>query len=145
MPKPPPGKTLTAKQERFVEEYMIDLNATQAALRAGYSEKTAHRAGSENMQKPAIRVAIAEKQAAVSEEHGITLGYVLRGLSREAEFQGEGASHGARVSAFKALGDHIGAFKQRLEVSGPGGGPVSIQNMTDEQLKEIIATGRRQT
>ena len=46
--------SLTAKQARFVEEYLIDLNATQAAIRAGYSEKTAAAVGHENLRKPKI-------------------------------------------------------------------------------------------
>ena len=55
------GMKLTAKQERFVQEYLIDLNATQAAIRAGYSRKTAGVIGVENLKKPYIREAIEEK------------------------------------------------------------------------------------
>ena len=50
--------TLTKKQKRFVEEYLIDLNATQAAIRAGYSPDTAQQMGSENLSKPVIKNAI---------------------------------------------------------------------------------------
>jgi len=50
---------LTPKQQRFVEEYLIDLNATQAALRAGYKPRAAGRTGSENLAKPLIGAAIA--------------------------------------------------------------------------------------
>ena len=46
---------LTAKQQRFCDEYLIDLNATQAALRAGYSAKTAYRTGADNLKKPQIQ------------------------------------------------------------------------------------------
>ncbi len=46
---------LTAKQQRFCDEYLIDLNATQAAIRAGYSEKTARAIGNENLTKPDIK------------------------------------------------------------------------------------------
>jgi len=53
---------LTPKQQRFVEEYLIDLNATQAAIRAGYSEKTAYSVGHENLKKPEIQKAIEEAQ-----------------------------------------------------------------------------------
>lgn len=53
---------LTPKQELFVHEYLIDLNATQAAIRAGYSEKTAAAIGSENLLKPEIKSAIEELQ-----------------------------------------------------------------------------------
>ena len=52
--------SLTPKQARFVEEYLIDLNATQAAIRARYSEKTAKSAGHENLTKPDIQAAITE-------------------------------------------------------------------------------------
>jgi|DEB0MinimDraft_3_1074331.scaffolds.fasta_scaffold13303_1 phage terminase small subunit len=51
---------LTPKQELFVNEYLVDLNATQAAIRAGYSKKTAKQIATENLSKPAIARAIAE-------------------------------------------------------------------------------------
>ena len=52
--------SLTAKQKRFCDEYLIDLNATQAAIRAGYSEKTAYRTGADNLRKPQIEEYIAK-------------------------------------------------------------------------------------
>ena len=54
---------LTEKQQRFVDEYLIDLNATQAAIRAGYSVKTANEQGSQNLAKLSIQQAIAEQMA----------------------------------------------------------------------------------
>jgi len=71
---------LTPKQQRFVEEYLIDLNATQAAIRAGYSEKTAQQMGSENLLKPVIAEAIAEAQNKRTEQTQIDAAYVLRRL-----------------------------------------------------------------
>ena len=59
---------LTAKQRRFVQEYLIDLNATQAAIRAGYSRKTAGVIGVENLKKPYIREAIDERLKQIDEE-----------------------------------------------------------------------------
>ncbi|KKK94517.1 hypothetical protein LCGC14_2682080 [marine sediment metagenome] len=73
---------LTAKQERFVEEYLVDLNATQAAIRAGYSEKTAYSVGHENLSKPDISDAIAKAQAIRAERTGITQDRVLQELGR---------------------------------------------------------------
>jgi len=58
---------LTAKQQRFVEEYLVDMNATQAAIRAGYSEKTANQIAAENLAKPGIAEAIAASVKARSE------------------------------------------------------------------------------
>ena len=64
---------LTDKQKRFCEEYMIDLNATQAAIRAGYSEKTASESGYENLRKPQIENYIQDLKKDVSERNKITV------------------------------------------------------------------------
>jgi len=69
---------LTAKQARFVEEYLIDLNATQAAIRAGYSEKSATLIGFENITKPYIAEAIAIASAERSKRTEITADRVLK-------------------------------------------------------------------
>ena len=63
---------LTAKQQRFIEEYLIDLNATQAAIRAGYSEKTAYAIGEENLRKPVIKAEIERLQAETSNKLQVT-------------------------------------------------------------------------
>lgn len=73
---------LTAKQQRFVEEYLVDLNATQAAIRAGYSEATAKEQGSRLLTNVNIAEAIAEAQKARSERTGITADRVLQELAR---------------------------------------------------------------
>jgi phage terminase small subunit len=74
--------SLTDKQARFVEEYLIDLNATQAAIRAGYNEKTARAIGCENLTKPDIAAAVAEAQAKRSARTEITQDRVLKELAR---------------------------------------------------------------
>lgn len=71
---------LTDKQELFAREYLKDLNATQAAIRAGYSEKTARKIGSENLTKPDIAERIIELKDVRNEEVGIDAAYVLRRL-----------------------------------------------------------------
>ncbi|MCB1704619.1 MAG: terminase small subunit [Halioglobus sp.] len=78
-------RKLTAKQVRFVQEYLIDLNATQAAIRAGYSSKTAAAIGSENLRKPDIAACISGKIAARSERLRIDADYVLNRLVAEVE------------------------------------------------------------
>lgn len=69
---------LTAKQQRFVQEYLIDLNATQAAIRAGYSERTARKIGQENLTKPDIQAAIQEAQNQRAERTEISADMVLQ-------------------------------------------------------------------
>jgi phage terminase small subunit len=71
-PEPRPT-TLTAKQARFVEEYLIDLNASGAARRAGYSKTCAGEQGYENLKKPEIAAAIADARAKLSERCRVTL------------------------------------------------------------------------
>lgn len=73
---------LTTKQQVFVQEYLIDLNATQAAIRAGYSQKTAEKIGFENLHKPEIEAAIAEALAAREKRTGVTQDRVIRELAR---------------------------------------------------------------
>ncbi|MPW31922.1 terminase small subunit [Agarivorans sp. B2Z047] len=70
-------KKLTPKQEAFCQEYLIDLNATQAAIRAGYSEKTAGRTASENLSKPDIQQKISELKLARAERTQINADYIL--------------------------------------------------------------------
>lgn len=82
---------LTAKQQRFCDEYLIDLNATQAAIRSGYSKKTARQMATENLTKPAIKEYIdkrmAEKDAALIANGDEVLKYltsVMRGKSESS-------------------------------------------------------------
>lgn len=75
---------LTEKQQRFVDEYLIDLNATQAAIRAGYSVKTADAIGCENLTKPNIQQAIAKRMAERSKRTGINQDRVVLELAKIA-------------------------------------------------------------
>lgn len=75
---------LTPKQELFVQEYLIDLNATQAAIRAGYSVKTAGVIAAENLKKPSIRARIDAAMAARSRRTGVNQDRVIRELARIA-------------------------------------------------------------
>lgn len=108
---------LTPKQSAFIEQYLVDLNATQAAIRAGYSEKTASRIGPENLSKPVIAAAIEAAIAERSNRLQLTADDVLTGLHSEATFHGFGSSHSARVSAWAHIGKHLGMFTERHEMT----------------------------
>lgn len=73
---------LTAKQKRFIEEYLYDLNATQAAIRAGYSPDTAGQIGNENLKKLEIKSSIDKAIAERSRRTGINTDRVLRELGK---------------------------------------------------------------
>nr|WP_303740034.1 terminase small subunit [Desulfovibrio piger] len=141
---------LTDKQKEFVRQYLVDLNATQAAIRAGYSVKTAYRQGADLLQKTSIREAIEKAQAKRARRVEVTQDYVLSNLVEVVErtmqrapvtdrkgeqvtdeegravwtFDAKGANR-----ALELLGKHLGIFtdKVRAEVSGPDGGPVASE------------------
>ena len=75
---------MTQKQKRFIEEYLIDLNATQAAIRAGYSPDSAADIGSENLRKPDIRMHIDKKMAERSKRTGVNADRVVMELAKLA-------------------------------------------------------------
>lgn len=75
---------LTPKQERFISEYLIDLNATQAAIRAGYSPKTANEQGSQLLANLSVRAHIDKAIAEQSKRTGINADRVIKELARIA-------------------------------------------------------------
>lgn len=141
---------LTDKQAAFVREYLVDLNATQAAIRAGYSERTASRIGPQLIGKTCVREAIEKAQAKRARRVEVTQDYVLSNLVEVVErtmqrapvmdrkgeqvtdeegravwtFDAKGANR-----ALELLGKHLGIFtdKVKAEVSGPDGGPVASE------------------
>ena len=119
---------LNDKQRRFVEEYLIDLNATQAAIRAGYSAKTAHSIGEENLRKPEIKSAIDAGLAQKQEKSERKASDVLKDIQELGKRAIEAFSNEPTApmlnGALKALeleGRHYGMFKDKLEISGQVG------------------------
>ncbi len=75
---------MTEKQKRFCEEYLIDLNATQAAIRAGYSPDSAASIGSENLKKPNIRARVDKAMVEQSRRTGVSADRIVRELAKIA-------------------------------------------------------------
>lgn len=78
------ARNLTDKQEAFVREYLIDRNATQAAIRAGYSPKTAYRIGAELLQKTSVSDEIARRDALINRRLGVSAERTRREMARLA-------------------------------------------------------------
>jgi len=116
-----PGE-LTPKQSRFIDEYMIDLNGTQAAIRAGYSKKTAGAIGVENLRKPLIAAEVAKRQAALAETHGVTLQSLLRELdeNRAAALSAETVQAAAATAATMAKAKLTGHVIDKVEAKNTG-------------------------
>jgi len=98
---------LTAKQDKFCYEYMTDLNATQAAKRAGYSLKTAGKIGQENLSKPAIQARLRELQAETQKRIKITIDDVVERINYIAI---EGSDDSIRLKANDMLMKHLGGY-----------------------------------
>ena len=72
---------LTNKQKKFIDEYLVDLNATQAAIRAGYKEKAAYRTGAENLRKPQIQEEIQKRMQERQQRTEVTQDMVVKELA----------------------------------------------------------------
>lgn len=128
------GKAMTPKQQRFVEEYLIDRNATQAAIRAGYSAKTARQTASEYLAKPDIAAAVAEGMDAISSELAIDARWVLQEAKSVYDEAREANDRSAALKSLDLVGKHIdvAAFKERIEHTG--GVKVVAVNSLDENI-----------
>lgn len=127
---------LTPKQSLFVREYLVDLNATQAAIRAGYSEKTAGQIGEQNLKKLEIKQAVSEAVQERAKKVDITAEYVLSTIKNTIErcaqaepvFDREGVETGeykfdsaAVLKGSELLGKYLKLFTDKTEVSNPDG------------------------
>lgn len=110
----PELKALTPKQKRFCDEYLIDFNGAQAAIRAGYSEHTAREIASQNLSKLHIKQYVLSEQAKLSEKTGVSQQWVLDRLKlisdrcvSEVKLDSAGANRSTEL-----LGKHLGMFKE---------------------------------
>jgi phage terminase small subunit len=134
-------KSLSEKQKAFVQEYLVDLNATQAATRAGYSPKTANEQSVQLMKLPTIKRAIMEAIKERSDRVQLDADWVLARLklisdrccqeipvldsngkpTGEFKFDSAGANR-----ATELIGKHLAMFTDKLEHTGADGGPIQI-------------------
>jgi phage terminase small subunit len=112
---------LTNKQKMFVKEYLIDLNATQAAIRAGYSADTAKEIGYENLTKLHIVTEIQEALDQRAERTDIGADYVLKTIKDTTDTLVDGDTEKNAQAIFKGcelLGKHLKLFTDKIETSG---------------------------
>lgn len=103
---------MTPKQSRFVEEYLVDLNATAAAKRAGYSARTAEWQGPQLLRKTHVAAAVDAARAKLAEKTGITVARVLADLERLQSKAEATAELSTALKATELLGKHVGAFEK---------------------------------
>lgn len=120
---------LTAKQEQFVTEFLRDRNATQAAIRAGYSPPGATSAGLQNLRNPLVISKIKEQTEEKSALSGVDAEFVLRELKRVAEQ--EDVAQSTKVRALELIAKHLGMLEDRLTVK--------TDSLSPEQRAERVA------
>ena len=137
---------LNAKQQRFVDEYLIDLNATQAAIRSGYSEKTAYSAGQRLLKNVEVQKYIAERKMDRVERTEITQDMVLKELANIAF---SNAADYANVIEKQAMVEVEGNMIPVLDENGEPVmyrtvEPTLTESLTDEQKRAlaVIKKGR---
>jgi phage terminase small subunit len=136
-------KKLTPKQKKFCEEYLIDLNATQAAVRAGYSPRTANPQAARLLANVSVKQYIQSKQDKLQAQTEITQEFVLsslqkvalRSMQAEPVLDRDGNETGAYVfnaaganKSLELLGKHIGLFTDKIEHSGNISHTINIVN-----------------
>lgn len=149
---------LTPKQKLFVAEYLIDCNGTRAATAAGYSAKSAKDAANANLEKPEVKAAIQAQMDLRQKRTLITADKVLTDIEAikqdamtiqyDEDLDSDGnviarkpkgmRNHTAALKAAELQGKHLVLFSDKVQHTGPDGGPIQMQ-LTDDQVKARIA------
>ncbi len=138
------SKPLTAKQSRFLDEYMVDMNGAAAAVRAGYSEKTSRAIAAENLAKPYIKAELQARGAALARELEITREDVVKNLLDVFNMSRELKNPAAMISSMSTIAKILGYFApevKRVELNA-GDGLAHFERLSDSELLKIIAAGQ---
>lgn len=138
-------KKLTLKQQRFVDEYIISGNATQAAIKAGYSKKTAAVTATENLRKPNVKAAIDKRNAEIQSEKTMDMQEVMerlaamgRGETTEETVTNKGdvietsTRNADKLKALELIGKRFGAWTDKKEVNGNLDIDIGVGDYDDE-------------
>lgn len=138
-------KKLTLKQQRFVDEYIISGNATQAAIKAGYSKKTAAVTATENLRKPNVKAAIDKRNAEIQSEKTMDMQEVMerlaamgRGETIEETVTNKGdvietsTRNADKLKALELIGKRFGAWTDKKEVNGNLDIDIGVGDYDDE-------------
>lgn len=121
----------TLKRQTFAREYAVSGNGLQSAISAGYSKNSAHVEASRLLKNAEVVAVIEKERARLRVKSDLKAEDVIRGLRQIAE--DESAPHSARVQSWKILGQHLGLFNERLEVSHS----VDIEPLTEFSIAQL--------
>ncbi len=129
---------LTAKQQRFCEEYPVDLNATQAAIRAGYSERTAYSQGQRLLKHVEIQKIIELGREELSRRTGMSAAWVIDELRKRYNALVEAKDHSGACKPLELIGKHFVAFPNKVEHTGVDGEPLTF-DLTGKEACRLAA------
>ena len=138
-------KPLSGKRALFVAEYLKDRNATQAAIRAGYSEATAKQQGSRLLTRVDVRAAVVVSDTRVVakvEKSAADISRVAWSIAEDPE-----APPSARIQALNLEARRFREYADKHEHSGPDGGPIPLEvlamfaNVSPDRIKELAQRG----
>lgn len=139
------SRTLTAKQSRFIDEYMVDMNGAAAAVRSGYSRKTSRAIAAENLTKPDIQAELKARGAALARALEITRADVVKNLLDVFNMSRELKNPAAMISAMSTIAKMLGYYAPEVKkvelTAGQGAVQADYAAMSDAQLLALIARG----
>lgn len=124
--------SLSPFQRQFCEEFLVDLNATQAVIRAGYEGNNAKQRAFQVMDNPAVRIAIDGLRAERSKNSDVTKDDVLKGIQKAIRKAEENNNINAMLRGYELLAKHLGMFVERTEISGPDGGAIEHKKIEED-------------
>ena len=137
--------SLTARQLRWIDEFLVDGNATAAAVRAGYSERSARSIAHENMTKPDVQAVLARRQGEVAERLKVTREGVIQGLLDAVHMARSQANPAGMVAGLREIAKLLGYYapeKHRVELVPESVALLEqIEHLPDHELLALIARG----
>ncbi len=127
---------LTPKQQRFVQEYLQDHNGTKAAIRAGYSDKTAKQQGSRLLTEPRIQAAVRAGQQKVARKAEVTVDSLMAELEQARELALKEKQASAAVTATMGKGKLAGLLVEKHKHSGAIG-TYNLKDLSDDDLDQL--------
>ncbi len=137
--------SLTARQARFIDEYLVDANATQAAIRAGSAPAGAHVWASRTLRNPKVSAELKKRLEADSERLRVSREKVISMLLTSFELAKQRGEPAAMVSASRELGRLLGYYepiKAQIDLSPGDGYQMRLQAMSDAELLALIANSQ---
>jgi phage terminase small subunit len=129
IPEKGKGSKLGSMQERFIDEYLVDLNGAAAVRRAGYKTTNPNRIATRLLNHPLVQRELDTRQSKTREKLALSAEYVISKLIDITEMTAKDAD---KLRALELLGRHLGLYRDRQEISGVDGEAIQYQKVTED-------------